>query len=214
VPTPDAAIQVIVIDPGHGGPDEGAVGAENTREKDITLAIALELRRILEGVHGKTAVLSRDRDVQLPVGMELSRFAARHQGDLIVSIHAGASLSPSAHGFELFCPSEAAILRAETEDLKGGTVPIALVQRRLDQNRAIAESVGAMLAETTGAFHRGIRHVGCRVLEGLRIPGFLIEVGFLTNPSEAVQLASESYQTEIATAIAAGIAGVSHELDQ
>lgn len=209
----DTAIQVIVIDPGHGGPDEGVVGKENILEKDITLAIALELGRVLEEVHGKTAVLTRDRDVQLPVGLELSRFSAQQHADLFVSIHTGAGLSDTVRGFELFCPSEAAILRAAA-GLERGTAPITAVQGQLDRNQAIAQSVGAMLAEATDTPNRGIRHVGCRVLEGLPIPGFLIEVGFMTNPSEAVLLASESYQMEIAKAIAAGIAGVSEKADQ
>ncbi len=211
---PDNAIQVIVIDPGHGGPDDGVVGREGIQEKDIALAIALELRRVLEEVHHKTAVLTRDRDVQLPVGLDLSRFAARRHADLFVSIHAGASRSPTAAGFELFCPSEAAILRAATGDLERDAAPITAVQQLSDRNRAIAQSIGAALSEATGAPNRGTRRVACRVLEELRIPGFLIEVGFMTNPAEAALLASESHQAKIAGAIAAGIAGVPESTEQ
>ncbi|MGA8262553.1 MAG: N-acetylmuramoyl-L-alanine amidase, partial [Arenicellales bacterium] len=115
---------VVVIDPGHGGHDPGAIGRRGTREKDVVLPISLRLADLLSGEKGFRTVLTRDRDVFLPL-RERIRIAGEHKADLFVSIHADASTDRAASGSTVYilskhgASSERARRVAERENMAG-----------------------------------------------------------------------------------------------
>lgn len=183
-------LRTIIIDAGHGGADAGAVGYGGVQEKDVTLGIATELKRLLEARLNSKVLLTRSEDVDLPVKAR-SRFATLSEGDLFVSIHCGASYARAAEGFEVFydgSPGEMGKARLLTAQCRG-----------------LADTIAATLSQATGANSRGQRQAPVRVLKGTGIAGVLVEAGCLTNESEEALLATEAYRAKIAEGIAAGI---------
>ena len=200
--TVDRDVRVVIIDPGHGGSDAGSVGGGGLRECDLTLAVAMRLKPILEKTAHVEALLTREKDRTLTLRERVS-FANTNRGDLLLSIHAGAAFSPQAHGFEIYCCKEG-------QDVAAGTLPEAAPSggsAYAARSRAIAEQVAAALAQATEAEPRGVRQLRCHLLTDLAMPGLLIEVGFLTNPSEEAMLETQAYQTALAEGIAAGVCG-------
>ena len=200
--TVDRDVRVVIIDPGHGGSDAGIVGSGGLRECDLALAVALQLEELIEKTAHVEALLTREKDRPL-TRRERVTFANTNRGDLLLSIHAGAAFSPQAHGFEIYCCKEG-------QDVAAGTLPEAAPSggsAYAARSRAIAEQVAAALAQATEAEPRGVRQLRCHLLTDLAMPGLLIEVGFLTNPSEEAMLETQAYQTALAEGIAAGVCG-------
>ncbi|MCP4642623.1 MAG: N-acetylmuramoyl-L-alanine amidase [bacterium] len=202
-PDPLTRIRCIVIDPGHGGNDTGAVGQNGLTEKDLVLALALKIQKAFQERTKVRVLLTRAEDVCPPVEMR-SLYANHPQNGvgLFVSLHAGASLSPTAQGVECFCPPDPAAVPAYgTEDRRSF--------RRSATNaywsRHIAASVVDQIALAASVPSRGVHGAPCRVLSPLERPGFLLEVGFLTNSTEAGRLDTEAYQTQLADAIVKGL---------
>lgn len=193
-------IQTVVIDPGHGGNDSGCKGRAGLREKDLALAVALRLERHLQGVGGLVTQLTRRQDVDLSA-VDRANFANSHSGDLLISIHGGASFSPDAQGFELFCPIQdpARLPATARRPWWGSPADYAL------QSRDLAQAIAGSLTETTSAPNRGVHPVQCTLLEGVSMPALLIEVGCLTNAAEEALLQTEAYQARIALGIATGL---------
>lgn len=198
--TVDRDVRVVIIDPGHGGSDPGSVGSGGLRECDLTLALAMRLEQILEKTTHVQALLTREKDRTL-TGRERVSFANTNRGDLLLSIHAGAAFSPQAHGFEIYCCKEG-------QEVEDGTLPEAarsVGSAYAARSRAIAEQVAAALAKATETEPSPVRELRCHLLTDLAMPGMLIEVGFLTNPSEEAMLETQAYQTALAEGIAAGV---------
>lgn len=186
-PAPSNGKFVLFLDPGHGGNDPGIVTGGGTAEKDLALAIALQAQRMLASEGNLSVVLSRpdDRDLSL----EQRSAAAKEAGaTLFVSIHAGGSASPAAHGFEIFIQSAATGSRAISSVLTG-------------ESRYQAEQAEKFLTARTGAQSRGVRQAPMRLLSGLQMPALLLEVGMLTTPAEESLLASAAYQEKIAAGL-------------
>lgn len=169
---------VVVVDPGHGGPDPGAVGIGGLREKDIVMDISRQVAARLEQ-QGVQAILTRqdDRDLDLPPRVQL---ADQVNASLFVSIHANSiSLSrPDVNGLETYYFSSGERLA-----------------------RAIHNSV----LEGTGARDRGVRTARFYVLRKTSMPAVLVETGFVTGAEDAARLADPGYRTRMADAIARGI---------
>ncbi|MBN2308119.1 MAG: N-acetylmuramoyl-L-alanine amidase [Candidatus Hydrogenedentes bacterium] len=210
-------LEVVVIDPGHGGTDDGAVGRGGLTEKALSLAIAHKLEQAVQSTLGAQVLLTRQEDADLSLAARTT-FANYHKGQLFISLHAGASFSPAAHGFEIFClapdgldmppaPGEATPLGAPAAspglDASGGAGRDAGIWA-VESGR-VAESVSEALLSATSSVNRGVHRVRCRVLENLRMPGFLIEVGCLTNGAEEALLDTDAYQEQLARGIVAGI---------
>lgn len=195
-PTDGTAPKVIVIDPGHGGADSGETGVAGAKEKDIVLAVAHRLAEILSPTF--TIVLTRSDDTASAPEVR-TNLANSSAADLFISLHAGASGAAMANGFELFIPTNTTITPS------GRTIAVAPSRLPADANRDLARCVAKALAEATSATDRGIHTAPCRVFRGLNVPGLLIEVGCLTNPTEESLLANGDYQGKIAQGIAAGI---------
>jgi len=215
---------IIVLDPGHGGVEHGAVGPTGLMEKDITLTLARRLKRELErGNRPISVVLTRDEDRLLGLD-ERTAIANHNRADLFVSIHVNASPRSKATGAETYYLStdatddEARIL-ANLENRPGGGKPdqrigndsLDLVLWDLAQNQylaessALAESIQQQLNRLTGTRNRGVRQAPFRVLMGAMMPAVLVEVGFISNPDEEQQLRGPSYRTRVVDAMAAAV---------
>ena len=198
-------VEVIVIDPGHGGQDDGVVGSAGLKEKDLAMATSAKLKAALEKALNVRVMLTRRQDINTPVAIRANA-AGLQRADLFISIHAGASQSASAHGFELFLPDEqsfkeALALRPVGERVLDRRDPARIAAQTL----AIASAVADAVQQTTEAENRGIRKTRCRVTGNLTAPGFLIEIGCLTNAAEEALLQDEAYQAKIAEGLAKGI---------
>ena len=215
-----AEIRTIVIDPGHGGPDEGAHGPEGTLEKDVTLSVALRLRAMLERRLGVRVILTRTRDTLVALDRRAA-IANNDRADLLISLHANSSLSEVASGAEVFYLSideygaEAReIAEGEGQYLPvsgGGLREIDVVPWEMAQARYLAQSAD-LAALVAGELHRWIpmstrpiQQAPFRVLVGANMPAILIEMGFISNPAQERQMAQTSFQSTVAESIVAGI---------
>lgn len=215
--------RVVVIDPGHGGADPGAVG-KGLREKDVCLDVAKRLVATLNRVPGYRAVISRPDDRRMPL-VERMRSAEREGADLFVSIHVNAARNSRASGAEVFFLSiGAATDRAaaelarleneadpsfvvqEDEALKG--LPFAVDLRQSDtllRSSRIAEVVLDVLTARGLAEPRGVKQAGFAVLKSFQVPSILVEVGFISSPAERKKLKSPDHRHSLAEALAAGV---------
>jgi N-acetylmuramoyl-L-alanine amidase len=216
---------VIAIDAGHGGVDPGATGNAGTHEKDITLAVARDLKRLIDAQSGMHAVLTRDADYFIPLN-ERYRKAREAKADLFVSIHADAFASEDAKGSSVWmlstrgASSEAARWLADREnraDLVGGvsldnkdnTLAAVLLDlsqsATLEASGAVAKRVLHSLAQI-GPTHRGyVEKANFVVLRSPDVPSILVETAFITNPSEEKRLTSNAQREKLAGAILDGV---------
>lgn len=229
VPTPTPApVQVvertgpqpIVIDPGHGGKDTGAVSATGLTERDLTMAVARRLAAELRA-RGHAVRLTRD-DGEGRALIDRTAIANRLEARVFVSLHANASSFSSVKGSETYYMSlddrasdAAAAALAELENTAGsspdGRSDLDLILWDLAQasvlndSAELAVAVQSRLNELLEIRDRGVKQAPFVVLTGATMPAILVEVGFLSNPAEASRLASPEHQQALAGAIAAGI---------
>lgn len=216
--------RVIVIDAGHGGKDTGAVGPNGTYEKDVVLAIARKLERLIRAEPGMRAVMVRNGDqfVDLRERAELARKA---KADLFISLHADAYVSNDVKGSSVFtlsehgASSEAARWLADRENaalvggvqLKGKDKILASVLLDLSQtatleasNRAAAKILGE-LKKDFHLHHRDVQKAGFAVLKSPDVPSILVETAFISNPDEERNLRNPKHQDRVARAIFDGV---------
>lgn len=213
-------LDMIVIDPGHGGVEIGAQAPDGFFEKDLTLAISKRLREILRG-RGWRVTLTRDEDTQVAHD-DRTAIANQQRADLFLSIHMNAAPVRSATGAETYFLSlkatdERAQLSAERENLGapaqatpgGNDLDLILwdlaQQSYLKESSRFAEHIQDAMAIATGVERRGVKQAPFRVLVGAMMPAVLVEVGFISNPDEANRLRDDGYQIEVASALADGI---------
>jgi N-acetylmuramoyl-L-alanine amidase len=215
----------IAIDPGHGGEDPGARGRMGTHEKDVTLAIGRELKKLVDAQPNMRGVLTRDGDYFVSLGERVQK-ARRLRADLLVSIHADAFIKPHARGSSVFALSERGassaaarwLARKENEaDLIGGVnidVPDPYVKQvllDLSQTATISDSIklGSAVLDEIGdinTLHKPrVEQAGFAVLKAPDIPSILVETAFISNPTEEQKLRKPHYQERMARAILAGI---------
>ena len=221
-PLPTAAnVRTIVIDPGHGGTEDGAKGLKGTLEKAVTLSAARRLKSVLETRLGARVLLTRDDDrvVQLD---ERAAFANNNKADLFISLHANASLRRTASGAEVFYltldrADEEARRVAESEGVAmpvfgGGSREVDVILWEMAQTQHLAASADfARIAETQlrGAVPvspRAIQQAPFRVLVGANMPAVLIEMGYISNPEQEAAMAAAPFQARFAQAIADAVA--------
>ena len=217
---------IVALDPGHGGEDPGAVGPTGLREKDVVLAVALQLRDKLNAVPGMRVMMTRDADFFVPL-QERVRKARRVQADLFVSIHADAFLRPEARGASVFAlstkgaSSSAARWMAEREnaaDQVGGVNVAGVRDRQLllamaDMSTAaqikdslkLGHEVLSRIGRVGQLHKRQVEQAGFAVLKAPDIPSILVETAFISNPEEEQQLRNPAFRTELVAALASGI---------
>ncbi len=218
---------IIVLDAGHGGKDPGARGPGNSSEKNVTLAIALKLKQIIDRQPGMKAVLTRTGDYYIELRERL-KIARKYNADVFVSIHADAFINPQSRGASVFAlsqsgaTSEAARWLAEKEnyselggvnlsglDDQSGLVRTVLID--LSQTATIGSSLHMgervlrnMQAMTVLHNHK-VEQARFMVLKSPDIPSILVETGFISNPREEKNLTSPGYQTQLTQAIFQGL---------
>lgn len=221
LPLPTSGVRTIVIDPGHGGEEEGARGARGTLEKTLTLAVARRVKSVLETRLGARVLLTREDDRTLPLD-ERAAFANNNKADVFVSLHANASLRRTAAGAEVFFLSldradEEARRVAESEGVAmpvfgGGTREIDVIlwemaqTRHLAQSEELARAIEAQLRSAVPMSPRPIQQAPFRVLVGANMPAVLVELGYLSNAEQEAALASAPFQTRLAQAISDAVA--------
>ncbi len=216
---------VVAIDAGHGGKDPGAHGPSGVHEKQVTLAIARELARLVNADPGMRAVLIRDDDTFVPLQERYMRARAA-QADLFISIHADASPNKTATGASVYvlstrgATSQAARWLADQEnsaDLVGGVSldekdpGLAAVLLDLSQSATMrasddvaAQVLGAL--KSVGKAHKpAVERANFVVLRSPDVPSMLVETGFITNPGEEQHLDDPDYRARLASAIADGV---------
>lgn len=219
-PTRSEAIQTIVIDPGHGGSDTGAVGSKGIEEKTITLLLAQALRSRLEERLPVRVVLTRTDDAELPLDTRTA-LANQQKADLFISLHINSVHGPSARGAETYFSSlqasdARAAQSAATENLAGSDpapsmgsedgdplYDLQLILWDLAQSHYLAESqrlatlVQEELNEALGLKDRGVKQAPFRVLLGAAMPAVLVECGFISNPEEEERLLDPAYRADL-----------------
>ncbi len=216
---------VIAIDAGHGGDDPGATGASGTHEKEITLAVARQLKKQIDRTPGMTAMLTRDADYFIPLEDRYRKSRAA-KADLFISIHADAFTSSDARGSSVWVLSprgatnEASRWLADREnraDLVGGISlddkddTLAKVLLDLSQgatmgaSNSVAEQVLSELRKL-GPTHRAyVERANFVVLRSPDVPSILVETAFITNAAEEARLKSPEHRERLATAILGGV---------
>ena len=216
---------VIAIDAGHGGEDPGAIGKKKTREKDVVLSIARELKKSIDAEPGMHAVLTRDGDYYIPLRGRYEK-ARKARADLFVSIHADAFKKRDVQGSSVFvlsargASSEFARLLADSEnasDLVGGVTlsdkddMLASVLLDLSQsatreasNKVAGDILGSL--KRTGKTHKNVvGRANFMVLKSPDVPSVLVETAFISNPSEEKRLTEKEFQQRTARAITRGV---------
>jgi N-acetylmuramoyl-L-alanine amidase len=220
-----ARLVTIVLDPGHGGEDPGAIGRGGSYEKNVTLSVAKRLKEKIDATPNMRSVLTRDGDYFIPLQQRVGK-ARRVQADLFVSVHADAFIKTTARGSSVFVLSEtgasssAARWLANKEnsaDLVGGVnlgakdPYLARTLLDLSQTATINDSLKLgkdVLGELgrINTLHKAhVEQAGFAVLKAPDIPSILIETAFISNPEEEARLNDEVYQDRMAEAILKGI---------
>jgi N-acetylmuramoyl-L-alanine amidase len=219
----------IVIDPGHGGHDPGAVGPRKLYEKNVVLDIAMKLKKILAENPLNDVFLTRETDIFIPLE-ERTAIANKKNADLFVSIHANASPRRAARGIETYLLNwtndEEALRVAARENAislkkmremnrQMDTVNVItddlLRQNKRDESVKLANYIQKSMVSTLNNDSKkyvvdlGVKQALFYVLFGARMPSVLVEVSFISNPEEEKLLSKDSYRMQIAKAIAAGL---------
>lgn len=218
----------IVIDPGHGGKDTGAIGHRKLREKDIVLQISKRLADTLKKQLGAKVILTRSRDRFISLDAR-DQISVRKQADLFISIHANAARRKAAAGIEIYYLNNAtdeASKRLADRENKGSRRSRSELQAILStmiQNESTTLSI--LLAEQIKKTIRSgltkkyplerlvVKSALFYVLVGSKAPSILLEAGFITNPKESKHLTNSSYQRLLAKAITDGVANYLKVLD-
>lgn len=223
-PIPRTQPRVVVLDPGHGGVDPGAVGF--VKEEEVTLDLAFRLKRLLQA-QGIQVVLTRDRDMHLArdkvTDLGLRAAMANSSRNLFVSIHVNSAYT-IAQGIEVFHFGNtidsnllAQVIREngggevgrrltrEAQSVAERLVKDLIAQSNLSFSRRLASYLQTELVRATGAADRGVRQAPFFVLRNARIPAVLVEVGFANHPVEGRRLQTSAYRQTLAEAMARGI---------
>ena len=218
---------VAVIDPGHGGEQDGAKSPRGENEKDVTLDLALRISKRLKKMGGKV-VLTRTGDISVPL-VNRAAIATALRADLFVSVHLNSM--PTAEQRRRYAGVETYFLSADATDSRASAVAARENADRLagepepDPNDAVAgiltslEDAAALqgssrlayaiherLVASLGAEDHGVKQAPFYVLAGARMPAVLLEVGFISHDAEAAKLRTRAYREKIADAVAEGIA--------
>jgi N-acetylmuramoyl-L-alanine amidase len=216
-------VRRIVIDPGHGGSDTGAIGRDGSFEKDLVLDIGLRLRAAIQrDLKDVEVIMTRETDKFVPLD-ERTAIANAKQADLFVSIHLNSSPAPMASGVETYFLS----LEATKDELEVATRENSLTARnagelqsllqrivtdtRINESREFAQHVQSNLVSglgrvsPTASFNRGVKKAPFVVLLGANMPSILAEVSFLSNPKDGEALRTTEFRQQIAESLFGGI---------
>lgn len=217
-PAEPLGIRTIVIDPGHGGKEVGAIGPSGLMEKDVTLSVARKLAAALESRLGARVVLTREDDSLVSLDHRTA-LANQYRADLFLSVHMNAAVVKDAKGSETYFLSleasdDLARRAAETENAaagRGADDDLKLIlwdlahQEYLHESSRLAQAIQEELNRATGVQNRGVKQAPFKVLLGATMPAALVEVGFISNPEEERKLQSGEFQDMMVAAIVQAI---------
>ncbi len=230
----DDAIRTIVIDPGHGGKDPGAVGiSKKLKEKDITLYIATKLKELLEKNLDVKVLLTRSKDEYVHL-RNRTKFANSEKADMFISIHLNSARNKKATGIEVYYLSTAKTDEARAvEQMENSVVykyeggedaveeynsldfllaDISMTEQ-LAESSDLANKLQTNLVTATKSEDRGVKQAGFYVLKGAYMPAVLIEAGFISNKDEEKKLNKKEHQDKIVKAIFHGIKSFKYQVD-
>ncbi|KAB0509232.1 N-acetylmuramoyl-L-alanine amidase [Pseudomonas moorei] len=219
---------IVVVDPGHGGKDPGAVGSRGEREKDVVLSIAQLLAKRLKREKGFDVKLVRNDDVFVPLRKRVE-IARKHNADMFISVHADAAPRLTASGASVYCLSEGGATSATARfmaqrengaDLLGATRLLSLKDKDpmlagvildMSMNATLAASlqlgstVLGSLAGITTLHQKRVEQAGFAVLKSPDVPSILVETGFISNPRDSQRLVTARHQQAVADGLFEGL---------
>ncbi|WP_248914584.1 N-acetylmuramoyl-L-alanine amidase [Pseudomonas moorei] len=219
---------IVVVDPGHGGKDPGAVGSKGEREKDVVLSIAQLLAKRLKREKGFDVKLVRNDDVFVPLRKRVE-IARKHNADMFISVHADAAPRLTASGASVYCLSEGGATSATARfmaqrengaDLLGATRLLNLKDKDpmlagvildMSMNATLAASlqlgstVLGSLAGITTLHQKRVEQAGFAVLKSPDVPSILVETGFISNPRDSQRLVTARHQQAVADGLFEGL---------
>lgn len=219
----------VIIDAGHGGNDPGAIGKTGLREKEVNLDIAKRLSNLLRA-EGVQTVLTRSSDKFIPLSSRVN-IANRSGADLFISIHSNAARSRSLNGLEVYyvAPSvsdsqraaftarnvslnlKEAVFTGSNQDLKAIVWDMIYTNSRAESIE-LSHSICKIMDACIDANILGVKNARFQVLKGIRMPGILIEVGFVSNANEERLLRTGSYRQKLAQGILEGLRNYSQDM--
>lgn len=179
LPSVTGKINKIVIDPGHGGSDPGAIGPTKVKEKDVVLNVSLKLKNLLES-RGVTVVMTRATDIYLTL-QQRTQISNNSGADYFLSVHANSFSNPSSNGTETFSYNSTGM------------------------GAEVAKSIQNNLLNAVNLTNRGFKTDNFYVIKYNNIPSSLVELAFISNPREETLLANDAFQNKCAEAIAKAI---------
>ncbi len=213
-------VRTIVLDPGHGGKDPGAIGFSGLMEKDIVLKVAKKVAKILKKETPYTVILTRDRDVFIPLE-ERTAIANTKEADLFVSIHANSAPNKKANGIETYFLSLATTreeMRAAARENASSAKQLSDLQTilrdlmknsKIEESAKLADSVQQLMVDGLNKNYRvnnlGVKKAPFIVLIGAQMPAILTEIAFISNKDEEKRLRGDRYQEALARQIVAGV---------
>ena len=215
--------KIIVLDAGHGGKDPGAIGPHGTKEKDINLAIVLQLEKVFKKDKNYKVILTRNDDTFIPL-VERANIANKHKADLFISVHCNANLNRNASGFEVYFLSENA---SDTEAISTETLEnsVLALEDKSDEKKTVLQNMlwsmvvneyinesselsSFVVAEASGRLKvpsRGTKQANFYVLRGTQMPSILVETAYISNYTEESKLNTGSFQKSTADSIYEGV---------
>jgi len=220
-PRPARDIKVIVIDPGHGGKDPGAIGRLGTAEKDVTLQVGLRLRDLLKKHLGVEVLMTRDRDVFVELG-DRAKYANSKEADLFVSIHVNSHPHRNTKGLEVYHFGEASDRRALEVAARENGSPLEstgvgwqyiladfVTSKKIERSQELAwttkQTMVAHLDDHYDVVDHGVKTAPFYVIRFTAMPSILAEIAFISNPAEERLMRSDAFLTRMADAIFQGI---------
>ncbi|MDD5680467.1 MAG: N-acetylmuramoyl-L-alanine amidase [Candidatus Omnitrophica bacterium] len=224
-------VSKIVLDPGHGGRDPGAISRSGVKEKNIVLDEARRIKTALER-EGVDVIMTRNSDIFVPLEMR-ARIANRSNADFFISVHANASKTRWARGFEVYCLSEAtddnarALAASEnsaldyeedTVDKHSKDIDAIIWDLQFTENREVSIELAGFICQevskTLGINECSIKSARFYVLKGAEMPSVLVELSYLSNRYDERHLNDSGYRQKLADGIASGVLGYSNEYER
>lgn len=219
-----SSVRIVVIDPGHGGDDPGAIGPRGVREKDICFKIARDLKDYVDKMEGMKAFLTRTGDYFVPL-RKRTQIAKELGADVFISIHANASRSRRAYGTEVYFLSASGAtdaaarevaMRENEADLAGGIAPeteddiVSILtdmkqSNTMERSSELAEKILDSLGRHQKLVSRGVKQARFTVLKSADFPSVLAEVAFISNANEAALLKSDEFHDDVANLLAGAL---------
>ena len=215
--------KIIVLDAGHGGHDPGAIGPHGTKEKDINLAIVLQLEKVFRKDKNYKVILTRNDDTFIPL-VERANIANKNKADLFISVHCNANLNRNASGFEVYFLSEHA---SDSEAISTETLENSVValEDKSDEKKTVLQNMlwsmvvneyinesselsSFIAAESSGRLkipNRGVKQANFYVLRGTQMPSVLVETAYISNYTEESKLNTGNFQKSAADSIYEGV---------